>query len=210
MTRILVVDDHEIARRGIEVALRAVHPEAAFGEAGTTEEAMARLSGERWDLAVLDLNLPGRGGLELLDEIRRLHPRLPIVVVSAYAEQEFAIRCLRAGANGFVPKSAGAKELQAAVRKALEGGRYVTAALAERLAAALGGDVAPPSHEILSVRELQVLRLVALGRSAKEIGAELHLSERTIATYRGRIGAKLGLATTADIARYAVKHGLIE
>lgn len=209
MTRILLVDDHEIARRGIAQALSG-EVDAELGEAATTEEALARLSGAPWDLVLLDLNLPGRGGLDLLAELRRLWPRTRVLVLSAYAEEEFAVRCLRLGADGYVTKTAGAKEIQAAVRRVLAGGKYVTPALAERLAAAVGGQLGPASHDVLSARELQVLRLVAVGRSLKEIAGELHLSERTIATYRARIGEKLNLGSNVEIARYALQHGLVE
>jgi two-component system invasion response regulator UvrY len=210
VTRVLLVDDHEIARRGIENVLAAALPEATFGEAERYAEALSRLREGRWDLVLLDLNLPGRGGLEILAEVRRLWPRLFVIVVSAYSEEEFALRCLRLGAQGYVMKTAGSKELVAAVRKVLGGGKYVTALLAERLAAAAGGDLSQPPHELLSNREIQVLRLVALGRTLKEVADELSLSERTIATYRGRLAKKLGLSSNVEIARYAMQHKLVD
>ncbi len=210
MARILLVDDHEIARRGIENVLASAMPDATFGEAAVYAEALSRLQEERWDLVLLDLNLPGRDGLELLAEVRRLWPRQLVIVVSAYSEEEFALRCLRLGAQGYVTKTAGSKELVAAVRKVLGGGKYVTPLLAERLAAAAGGDLSQPPHELLSSRELQVLRLVALGRSLKEIADELSLSERTIATYRARLAKKLGLSSNVEIARYAMQHKLVD
>jgi DNA-binding NarL/FixJ family response regulator len=181
-----------------------------FGEAATYAQAISRLHDQRWELVLLDLNMPGRGGLDLLAEVRRLWPRLLVLVVSAYAEEEFALRCLRLGAQGYVMKTAGSKELVAAVRKVLGGGKYVTPLLAERLAAAAGGDLSQPPHELLSARELQVLRLVAMGRSLKEIADELRLSERTIATYRARLATKLGLCSNVEIARYAMQHRLVD
>ena len=210
MTRMLVVDDHEVVRRGTRQVLAEGFPDAAFGEAATAAEAMGLLQAERWDLLVLDINLPGRSGLEVLEEVRRLWPRLPVLVLSAYPEEEFAVRCLRLGAAGYLTKSSAADELMAAVRKALEGGKYVTAALAERLASVLGGGVRGEPHESLSGRELQVVRLVATGRSMKEIAAELHLSEKTIATYRARIAEKLGVSTNVELTRYALQHKLVE
>ncbi len=210
MTRMLVVDDHEVVRRGTRQVLAEGFPGAAFGEAATAAEAMGLLQAERWDLLVLDINLPGRSGLEVLEEVRRLWPRLPVLVLSAYPEEEFAVRCLRLGASGYLTKSSAADELMAAVRKALEGGKYVTAALAERLASVLGGGVRGEPHEALSGRELQVVRLVATGRSMKEIAAELHLSEKTIATYRARIAEKLGVSTNVELTRYAMQHKLVE
>lgn len=210
MTRMLVVDDHEVVRRGTRQVLAEGFPGAAFGEAATAPEALALLAAERWDLLVLDINLPGRSGLEVLEDVRRLWPRLPVLVLSAYPEEEFAVRCLRLGASGYLTKSSAADELVAAVRKALEGGKYVTAALAERLASVLGGGVRGEPHEALSGRELQVVRLVATGRSMKEIAAELHLSEKTIATYRARIAEKLGVSTNVELTRYALQHKLVE
>ncbi len=210
MRRLLVVDDHEVVRRGTRQVLAEGFPGAAFGEAGTAAEALAALQAGRWDLLVLDINLPGRSGLEVLEDVRRQWPQLPVLVLSAYPEEEFAVRCLRLGASGYLTKSSAADELVAAARKALEGGKYVTAALAERLAAVLGGGVQSEPHEALSGRELQVVRLVATGRSMKEIAAELHLSEKTIATYRARIADKLGLSTNVELTRYALQHKLVE
>jgi len=210
MTRILLVDDHEVVRRGTRQVLADGFNEAVFGEAATAVEAQALLGAERWDLLVLDINLPGRSGLEVLEDVRRQWPKLPTLVLSAYPEEEFAVRCLRLGAAGYVTKSSAADELVSASRKALEGGKYVTAALAERLAAVLGGGFGGEAHEALSGRELQVVRLVASGRSVKEIAVELHLSEKTIATYRARIADKLGVSTNVELTRYALQHKLVE
>jgi two-component system, NarL family, invasion response regulator UvrY len=210
MTRILVVDDHEVVRRGLKQVLAEAFPGAHLGEADTSETAMAALSGSAWDLLLLDINIPGRSGLELLEDARRLWPALPVLVVSAYPEEEFAIRCIRLGAAGYLTKTSASAELVAAARKALAGGKYVTARLAERLMDVLGGEANPLPHEALSARELQVLRLVASGKTGKEIAAELHLSEKTIATYRARIAEKLGLSTVVELTRYALRHGLVE
>jgi two-component system invasion response regulator UvrY len=210
VTRILLVDDHEIARRGLEQALAFNLPGATFGQAGSTEEALACLGAEHWDLAVVDLNMPGRDGLELLGEVRRLWPALPVLVVSAFAEEEFAFRCIRLGARGYVNKTSGAAEILTAVKRVLAGGKYITATLADRLATALGGGLARESYEALSARELQVLRMVAVGRSLKEIAGELHLSERTVATYRARIAEKLGLTSAVEITRFAIQNKLVE
>jgi two-component system, NarL family, invasion response regulator UvrY len=210
MSRILIVDDHEIARKGIRQTVAEGLPSAEFGEAATSQEALEQLAARPWDLVLLDLNLPGRGGLEVLSEVRRRWPKIRVLVVSAYAEEEFALRCLRLGASGYATKTSGSREISAAARKVLDGGKYVTAALAERLAAAAGGELEQLSHEVLSTRELQVLRLVAAGKTLKEIASELHLSERTIATYRARLGTKLGLSTNVEIARYALQYKLVD
>jgi DNA-binding NarL/FixJ family response regulator len=210
VTRILVVDDHELVRRGTRQVLAEGFPGATIGEAANASDGLALASGRPWDLVVLDINLPGRSGLEVLEELRRLHPRTAVLVLSAYPEEEFAVRCLRLGAAGYVTKSSAADELLAAARKALEGGRYVTAQLAERLATLVGGDLAQEAHEALSSRELQVLRLVATGHSQKEIAAKLSLSEKTIATYRSRIAEKLGVSTNVELTRYALLHKLVD
>jgi two-component system, NarL family, invasion response regulator UvrY len=210
MTRILIVDDHEVVRRGTRLVLDEGFPGAVFGEAATAGDALSALHAEPWDLLVLDINIPGRSGLEVLSDARRLWPKLPVLVLSAYPEEEFAVRCLRLGAAGYLTKSSASDELVAAARKALAGGKYVTAALAERLAAVLGGEVRGEPHETLSGRELQVLRLVATGHTLKEIAAELHLSEKTIATYRARIAEKLGVSTGVELTRYALQHRLVD
>ena len=210
MTGILIVDDHEVVRRGLEQVLAEGFEGARFGHAATSASALARLSEEPWDLALVDVNLPGRNGLDLLEEVRQRWPRLRVLVLSAYPEEEFAIRSIRLGAAGYVTKDSASDELVTAARKVLEGGRYVTGTLAERLAAVLGGSAAPERHEALSTRELQVLRLVASARTLKEIAGELHLSEKTIATYRARISQKLGLGSNVELTRYALQHGLAD
>jgi two-component system, NarL family, invasion response regulator UvrY len=208
--RFLVVDDHEVVRRGLKQVLAEAFPGVQLAEAADSEAALAALAQGGWDLLLLDINVPGRGGLELLEEARRRWPAMPVLIVSAYPEEEFAVRSLRGGAAGYVTKSSASDELVAAARKALAGGRYVTATLAERLAAVLGGDVHQEPHEALSTRELQVLRLVAAGRSGKDIAAELHVSEKTVATYRARIAEKLGVSTNVELTRYALQHKLVE
>ncbi|MFO0582518.1 MAG: response regulator transcription factor [Anaeromyxobacter sp.] len=210
MTAILLVDDHAVVRAGTRLVLSEGLPGAEFGEASTTAEGLAALEGRAWDLVLLDLSLPGRGGLDLLEEARRRWPKLPVLVLSAHPEEEFAVRCLKLGAAGYVTKAAPGGELLSACRTALEGRRYVTPALAERLAALLGGDAPRPGHEALSQRELEVLRMVARGRTLKEIAAELSLSEKTISTYRQRISAKLGVSTNVELTRYALQHRLVE
>jgi two-component system, NarL family, invasion response regulator UvrY len=210
MKRFLVVDDHEVVRRGLKQVLAEAFPGAEVEDAATSEAAMAALSGGTWDLLLLDINIPGRSGLELLEDARRLWPSLPVLVVSAYPEEEFAIRCIRLGAAGYLTKTSASAELVAAARKALAGGKYVTARLAEKLMDVLGGEAHPLPHEALSSRELQVLRLVASGKTGKEIASELHLSEKTIATYRARISDKLGVSTIVELTRYALRHGLVD
>ena len=208
--KILIVDDHEIVRHGVRELLGREYPEAQLTEAGDAIEATELLADPTWDLLLLDINIPGRGGFDVLTEARRRCPKTPAVVFTMYTETEFALRAFKLGAVGYVNKANGADELLTAIRKVLAGGRYVPSLLVEKLVDRLSGPGDKSPHEILSSRELQVLRMVALGRSIKEIGAELSLSEKTIATYRLRLAKKMGLSSSVEIARYALKHGLVE
>lgn len=211
MPRVLLVDDHEIVRKGLELVLEAGLPSARFEVAGSAAEAVEALDRASFELVLLDINLPGRSGIEVLEELRRRWPRTPVLVVSAYAEEDFAVRCLRLGAAGYVAKGAAADELVSAAQKVLSGGKYVTASVAERLAGAIGGVASGAApHEALSNRELEVLRLVAKGKSLREIAEQLHLSEKTIATYRARLAAKLGASTNVELTRYALQHRLVD
>jgi DNA-binding NarL/FixJ family response regulator len=210
MTRILLVDDHAIALSGLRSTIGGAVPGAEFGEASTAPQALSLLEQGTWDLLVLDLGLPPPGGLELLRTLHRERPTLRVLVVSAFAEEEFAVVCLRQGAAGYVAKTSGAAELRAAAVKVLSGGKYVSPLLAEVLASAVSAPATEPSHQALSSRELQVLRAVAAGKSSKEIAADLQVAERTIGTYRARITGKLGLKTAVEITRYAMKAGLVE
>lgn len=208
--RVLIADDHPLVRRGLRALLLDHHPEAEIVEAGDAKEALDLLGEHSWQLALVDINLPGRGGLELLRDLKQRIPSLPVLVVSAFTEEEFALRALRLGAAGYVSKQAAPDLLAGAVRKLLAGGRYISPAVAEKLAEAAAGNALLTPHENLSLREMQVFQMIARGRSIKEIAAELDLSEKTIATYRARISSKLGLGTNVELTRYAMQHGLAE
>lgn len=208
--RILLVDDHEIVRRGLRQLLAEGFPRAVFGEAARVPQARELVTQKPWDLVLLDINLPGGSGLDLLAEVKRLCPRAAVLVLSSYPEEEFAVRALKLGAAGYLSKASVADEMLTAAKKVLAGGKYVSAALAERLATALGDPPAQALHESLSPRELEVLRLVATGKTIKEIAAGFALSEKTIATYRTRLAEKLRLSTNVELARYALQHGLVE
>ena len=208
--RVLVVDDHKILRRGLREVIEEDFPDAEFAEAENSQTALEKVYAAKWDLVLLDVNIPGRSGMDVLVEIKQTQPETPVLVISAYPEEDFAIRALKLRAAGYLTKNCVADELNAAVRKALAGGRYVTASLAERLAESMGSDLAAAPHELLSNRELQVLRLIAIGRSIKEIAAELSLSDKTVSTYRVRIAEKMGLSSNVDLTRYALQHRLVE
>jgi two-component system invasion response regulator UvrY len=210
MIRILVADDHELVRRGLRGLLKDAFPNLVFGEALDSGQTLGEVEKQNWDLVLLDINMPGRSGLDVLQDLKRLHPKLPVVVLSAFPEKDYAVRAFKLGASGYVSKQSASDELLAAVRKSLAGGRYITPSLAEALAANVAGESPAVPHELLSNRELQVLRLVALGKSLKEIAAALSLSEKTIGTYRSRISQKIGLSTNVELARYATLHQLVE
>jgi two-component system invasion response regulator UvrY len=207
--RILLVDDHAVVRGGLQRVLAERHPTAEFGQASTAAEGLARVASETWSLVILDLSMPGRGGLDVLKEMREARPELAVLVMTMHAEEQYALRAFRAGAAGYLTKGSAEDELLAAVEKILSGGKYVTAALAEVLAGAVGGASARP-HEELSDREFQVLRMLGAGRTVKQIGTELHLSEKTISTYRTRMLEKLKLETTSELVRYAIVNGLVD
>ena len=208
--RILLVDDHEIVRRGLKQLLAEEFPKASFGEANRLPQARELIAQPDWNLVVLDINLPGGSGLELLEEVKRLRLQAAVLVLSSYPEEEFAVRAFQLGAAGYLTKASIADEMLVAVRKVLAGGKYVSASLAERLASALGGGLAAAPHEALSPRELEVLRRLAEGKTIKEIAAGFSLSEKTISTYRTRLVEKLKLSTNVELARYAMQHGLVE
>jgi two-component system, NarL family, invasion response regulator UvrY len=210
MNRFLIVDDHAVLRRGLLGLLRDEYADLQVGEARDAREANALLLQQEWDIVVLDINLPGPSGLEVLAEIRRLHARTRVLVLSAYSEEEIALRAFQLGATGYLNKQTAFDELLVAVRRILAGGKYVTSSLAERMAATLGGEIQAAPHEALSARELQVLRLIAMGRTLKEIAAELAVSEKTVATYRARISEKMRLGTKVELTRYALQHKLVE
>jgi len=210
MTRFLLVDDHEVVRRGLRQLLAEDYPHAEFGEAGTVPAAREAMTREAWQLMLLDINLPGGSGLELLEDARRLCPQMAVLVLSVYPEEEFAVRAFKLGAASYLTKQSAADEMLLAVRRVLAGNKYASAALAQHLVETLGNASAQTRHETLSPRELEVLRQVALGRTIKDIATQLLLSEKTIATYRARVSEKLGLSTNVELARYAMRNGLVD
>ena len=208
--QILLVDDHEIVRRGLRQLLAEAWPDAGFGEVGGLPAAREALGRQAWDLVLLDINLPDGSGLDLLSETRQRCPGAAVLVLSSYPEQEFAVRAFKLGAAGYLTKSSVAEEMLVAAQRVLQGGRYVSAALAEHMAAVLGPGHQQAAHETLSPRELTVLRQVAQGRTIKEIATDLSLSDKTVATYRSRISEKLGLGSSVELTRYALQNGIVD
>ena len=208
MTRILIADDHEVVRRGLKQILSDAFKSLKVYEAKTSSEALDQVLKQTLDLVLLDINMPGRSGLDVLAELTRQRPGTPVLVLSVSPEEDYALRCLKLGAAGYLTKQSASDELLAAARKALAGGKYVSASMAEKLAVNVSGAGPAAPHETLSNRELQVLRMISAGKTVKEIAGELSLSEKTIATYRSRLSEKMGLATNVELARYAFQHSL--
>lgn len=210
--KILLADDHELIREGLKRILLEGKIATTVGQASSAPEVTDLVRKEKWDLVILDLNLPGRSGLEVLKEIKGEFPRLPVLVLSMYPEEQFAVRVIRAGADGYLNKNSASQELLRAVRRVLGGERYISAEVAEQLfnAAARPADAAVVAHEALSDREDQVLRLIAAGRTVGEIARQLSLSVKTVSTYRTNVLRKLSLANNAQLMRYALDHRLHE
>lgn len=207
--RILLADDHAVFRRGLRETLREAFAKATFEEAKSAEETLEFVRRSPWDLLILDISMPGKTGLDILEEVKRLRPRLPVLFLSMYPEEQYARRALKAGAAGYLTKESVPEELKAAVRKVTTGGRYVSVGLAERLAYDLRRRADTPAHELLSDREFQVLRMIATGKTVKDIADELSLSVKTVSTYRSRILEKTGMRTTAELIRYALQEQLV-
>jgi DNA-binding NarL/FixJ family response regulator len=209
MIRILVADDHPIVRKGIRQILQREIPDLISAEAKDADEVLEVVRADRPDLVILDITMPGRSGLEVLADLKRLVPRMPILVLTMHSEDQFGKRVLKAGASGFMNKESAPEELVKAIHKLLSGGCYVSVGLAEKLAIGLSekGDCAP--HEALSDREFEVLRMIASGRTVSQIAQNLHLSVTTVSTYRGRILEKMRMTTSAELMRYALLNDLV-
>jgi two-component system invasion response regulator UvrY len=210
MTRILLVDDHVVVRQGLKEILVDAIAGVSFGDAASGEEALRMAQDAAWDVVILDISLPGKSGLDTLKELRSSRPQLPVLVLSMYPEEQFAIRVLRAGAAGYVTKKTAAADLVAAVTHVLVGKRYVSPSLAERLAGEIGRAPGATPHELLSDREFQVFRLLASGKTVTASAEELGLSVATVSTYRARILEKMGMHENYDLVQYAIVNRMFE
>lgn len=209
MPRVLLVDDHEVVRRGIRAILEDRVDGVAISEAGSGDAALAALV-DPFDAVVLDLSMPGRSGIDLLAEIKHRHPALPVLIMSLHGEDQFAVRALRAGAAGYLTKAAAPEQLITAFEKILRGGRYISETVAERLAAeAAAGEPDRAPHDRLSDREFEVMRGIASGETVSEIADRMHISVKTVSTYRTRLLEKMGMATNAELTKYAITNGLV-
>lgn len=209
MIRILVADDHAIVRRGLRQIVADESDMEVVGEAQTSQEILDLARQEEWDVIVLNISMPGRGGFEALKALKQTHSKRPVLVLSMYPEDQFAVRAFRAGAAGYMTKESAPEELVQAIRKVVRGGKYVSSSLAEKLAAELGEDAERPPHEALSEREYHVLCLLASGKTVTQIAAEMSLSVKTISTYRARLLEKMRMKTNAEVTRYAIEHRLV-
>ena len=197
-------------RSGLKLLLGEAYPGVVFGEAEDCQQALDEALEQPWDLIILDVSMPGRGGLDVLKEFRARDSTTPVLILSMYAEPQFAERAFRAGATGYLTKASAGNELLLAVERVLMGRRYVNAALAEYLVSVLGTNTGGPLHGRLSAREFEILRFIALGKAVKEMAAELSLSGSTISTYRTRILEKMNMHNNAELTHYAISHNLIE
>jgi two-component system invasion response regulator UvrY len=210
MIKILIADDHAIVREGLKQIVTNMHDLVVADEAGTGHEVLDKVIKNDYDVIVLDIMMPGVNGLDVLKQIKGLKPELPILILSMYPEEQFAIRFMRAGAAGYMTKESASEELIEAIRMVSSGKKYITKTLAERLAFELETGQDKPSHERLSDREYQVMRMIASGKKVKQIAAELFLSEYTVRTYRSRILEKMRMKTDAELTQYAIKNNLMD
>ena len=210
MLKVLVIDDFPLFRRGVrDLVIEGFHG-AKIGEAGNAHEMLELLRLKPWDVAVMDISMPGMNGLEALKQVKQEFPDLPVLILSMYPEEQYAIRTIKAGADGYLTKSSAPEELVKAIKKVHEGGKYVSAELGEALAftASLGSEKRP--HELLSDREYEVLCFIGSGKTVGEIAVAANLSVTTISTYRARILEKMRMKTNAELVRYAIQQGLVE
>jgi DNA-binding NarL/FixJ family response regulator len=210
MLRICIADDHAIVRKGLKQILSETPDLVVSGEAATGQELLRQVGKNDFDVVLLDISMPGRNGLEILKELRAEKPRLPVLILSVYPEEQYAVRALKTGAAGYLTKESAPEELIAAIRRISLGKKYVTSSLAEKLASYLETDLEKPPHESMSNREFSILCRIGAGKSVTEIAAELTLSVKTVSTYRSRILKKLGLKNNAEIMKYAIRAGLAE
>jgi len=209
MLRILIADDHAIVRRGLKDILLDAFPSAAIAEVCDAEAVVQKVIKEQYDVVITDLSMPGRSGMDALQQIKTYDAKLPVLVLSVYPEEQYAVRVLKAGAAGYLNKDMAPEELVTAVNKVLSGKKYITPAVAEKLASAIDFHSEKLPHEYLSDREFEVFKMLAVGKSISEIGNILYLGVTTVSTYRSRILAKMNLKANAELTQYAIEYKLI-
>ena len=209
MLRILIADDHSVVRKGLKQILLEEFPTAHIEDVPDAEEMIKKVMSSNWDVIVSDMSMPGRSGLDALQQIKQIYPDLPVLILSIHPEEHYALRVLKAGASGYLSKGSASDELVKAVQTVLLGKKYISASVAEKLASSFSSDSAKQAHELLSDREFDVMKLLAAGKSVSDIAEILSLSVTTISTYRARIMTKMNLKTNSDLTKYAIESNLI-
>jgi DNA-binding NarL/FixJ family response regulator len=209
MLRILIADDHTVVRKGLRQILQDEFPTAEIDEVPDAEELIKKVMNEHWDVVVSDLSMPGRSGLDALQQIKLSHPALPVLILSIHPEEQYALRALKSGASGYLSKDTAPDELVKAVQKVLLGKKYISQAIAEKLANSFSSDAELNPHESLSDREFDVMKLLANGKSVSDIAEMLSLSVTTVSTYRARVMLKMNLKSNSDLTKYAIENKLL-
>lgn len=209
MLRILIVDDHAIIRKGLRQILSEEYISATIDEAKNAEEVTKMVIAHQYDIILCDLSMPGRSGLDVVEYIKQTFPKLPVLILSIHPEEQYAMRALKAGAAGYLSKDAAPDELIKAVQRVLQGRKYISSYLAEKMISEIDTDSSKPPHELLSNRELHVFKLIAEGRALSDIAEQLSLSTTTVSTYRSRILLKMNMKTNAELTKYALESKLI-
>lgn len=210
MIRVLIADDHAIVRQGLKQILAETSDMMVQGEAESGLEAVRMVREGEWHVVLLDISLPDKNGIEVLKQIKKEHPKLPVLILSTHAEDQYGLRALKDGASGYLSKQSAPAQLVTAIRQVASGRKYVSPELAEQLANAAGRDFERPSHESLSDREYQTMCLIASGKTLTDIAAELSLSVKTVSVYRARLLEKMGLKNNSELTHYAMKNKLVE
>jgi two-component system, NarL family, invasion response regulator UvrY len=209
MLKILIADDHAIVRKGLKQVILEEYPSAVIEEVADAEELLKKVINDEWNIVICDMNMPGRSGLDALNQIKQAAPQLPVLIMSMYPEDQYALRVLKAGASGYLGKDSIHDDIIKAIQTLQLGKKFITPSIAEKLASSLGQDTALQSHEMLSDREFDVFKLLASGKSVSEIAVQLSLSATTVSTYRSRIMEKMGIQSNAGLTRYALEKNLI-
>ena len=208
--RVLIIDDHAVVRQGLKTILADISGVQVAGEASNSVDALRLIRSQSWGLVLLDISLPGKSGLELLKVIKAEQPTTPVLVLSMYPEDQYALRVLKSGADGYLTKESAPDQLVHAVRKVASGGKYISQAVAEKMAGDLVANRPGTLHDALSNREFEILRMIASGKTLTQIAEDIRLSVKTVSTYRTRIMAKTGLQNNAEITHYAIRNGLVQ
>jgi DNA-binding NarL/FixJ family response regulator len=208
--KILIADDHEVVREGLKQIVKKQNPSTEIEEAATGDETLAKIESNHYDLVIMDISMPGKTGLDILQILKDRNVTIPVLVLSIHAEEQYAVRVLKLGASGYLSKSSLYKELAGAINTVIAGGRYITTSLAEKILFDTRDGLSLSPHEKLSAREFQIMCMLARGKSVNEIAEDLFISNKTVSTHRTRILGKMGLEKNAELTNYAIKNNLIE